>query len=185
MVERSKYTLTAEQLYALPDDGYRSELLHGLLVREPPVGYRHARVVARLTHLLDAWSATAGHGTVLAGDAGFVLARDPDTVLAPDIAFVLKARCPGPETEAFYFEGPPDLAIEVLSPGDRASRIDAKVADYLAAGVRMIWLVDPHARLVRVVRDTGVSQILRQDEELSAPDLLPGFAAPVAALFSD
>lgn len=124
-----------------------------------------------------------GLGVVLAGDVGFVLTRDPDTVRAPDIAVLLKSRHPDAGTAVGFHDGPPDLAVEVLSPGDNPRRVQAKVDDYRRAGVCAVWVVDPAACKIRALRAPGTDEILASGDLLTAPDLLPGFSVPVENVF--
>lgn len=181
MSSRPKPTLTAADLYRLSDDDDRLELVRGYLVREPPVGERHGRVVTRITFFLEEWSMRTGNGVVLTGDVGFVLARSPDTVRAPDVAVL--ARRPRTDSPPTFHEGPPDLAVEVLSPGDRPQRLQAKLDDYWQAGVLLTWIVDPAAREVRIFQPPEPDQVLACGDVLTAPDVLPGFSVPVADLF--
>ena len=183
MASSSPRTYTVDDLYRMPDDGCRYELSHGWLVREPTVGARHGYVVTQVAHLLRTWADESGAGAVLTGDVGFVLARDPDTVRAPDIAFVGHDRCPDPFSMTGPVIGPPDLAVEVLSPSDGPARLRPKLADYRRAGTPLVWLVDPAAREVRVCEQSGTDRVFLQSDRLSAPDVLPGFVTTVAALF--
>jgi Uma2 family endonuclease len=135
--------LTAEDLYELPDDGYRYELLRGMLVSEPRPSFEHGRCVARFTTILSTFVESHRLGIVVAGDPGFILARRPDTLRGPDVAFVTAERASKIDPAAAWFSGAPDLAVEVLSPHDRVNDVLAKVSDYLAAGCRMVWIADP------------------------------------------
>ncbi|MGI0150302.1 MAG: Uma2 family endonuclease, partial [Thermoplasmata archaeon] len=145
-------SLTAEEFYRLPDIGRPQELIEGFVVSEPVPAFRHGAVLVRMSSLLDSYVRSQGLGIVLAGDAGFVLSRRPDTVRGPDVAFISKERLREIGSPRTYFEGAPDLAIEVLSPGNRPGDVRSKVADYLAAGTRLVWCVDPAKRRVRVYR---------------------------------
>jgi Uma2 family endonuclease len=120
-------------------------------------------------------------GRVLVGDAGFKLATDPDTVRGPDLAFIRRDRLPHP-SPAGYAAFAPDLVIEVLSPGDRPGEILAKVADWLNAGTRLVWIVDPERRLARVYRDDGTEQIVTADQALDGEDVVPGFRCALATV---
>ncbi|MGH7675591.1 MAG: Uma2 family endonuclease, partial [Gemmatimonadales bacterium] len=111
----------------------------------------------------------------------FTLARDPDTVRAPDIAFISRARLPDPEPVG-YPELAPDLAVEVLSPGDRPGELLAKVADWLNAGTRLVWIVDPERRLARVYRQDGSETLLNAEDDLSGEGVVPGFAVMLAEI---
>jgi Uma2 family endonuclease len=174
---------TVDDLYALPDDGLKYELQAGVLLSEPLPGFLHGRVAARVVQLLGVHVAQHGLGHVLACDAGFVLARDPDTVRGPDVAFVSKARAAAHADLLRAFEGAPDLAVEVLSPSNRADAIHGKVADYLEGGTRLVWLVDPACETVTAYRALLAPRILAGDEELDGDDVVPGFRTKVTALF--
>jgi Uma2 family endonuclease len=175
--------VTAEQLYELPDDGSRHELLRGTLVSEPVPSRLHGRAVARLAELLRAFVGSRRLGVVYAGDAGFVLARDPDTVRGPDVAFVSAERERQADSVAPYFPGAPDLAIEVLSPSDRPREVLGKVSDYLTAGSRLVWVVDPLNEEVQVFRSPFTPRNLAGDDVLDGEDVLPGFHLRVASIF--
>lgn len=175
--------LTAESLYRLPDDGWRYELIEGWLVSEPLPKPRHGRVVSRVCARLETFASAHGLGAVYAGDAGFVLRRGPDTVRGPDVAFVSRARVAAIEDPDRYIEGAPDLAVEVRSFGDRTGEVHAKVADYLAAGCPLVWVVDPAKLTVTVYHELLAPDVIAADGELSGEDVLPGFSAPVSELF--
>ena len=129
---------------------------------------------------LEGFVRPRGLGTVYTGDTGFILARSPDTVRGPDIAFVSSGRREILEDEDRFLPGPPDLAVEVLSPGDRAGRIREKVADYLTAGTRMVWVVDPARGRVNVYRALLSPRTLQPGDEVEGEDVLPGFRAEVS-----
>jgi Uma2 family endonuclease len=177
--------LTVDDLYALPDDGSKYELLVGTLVSEPLPGFRHGQVTARISALLVAHVDARRLGAVLAGDAGFVLGRRPDTVRGPDVAFVSRERSQRVEDRGRAFEGAPDLAVEVISPSNTAPAIHAKVADYLTAGTRLVWVVDPTPgrETIAVYRSLLTPSVLSPDDELDGEDVVPGFRVRVATLF--
>jgi Uma2 family endonuclease len=180
----SKRLLTEDDLAAMPEDGFRHELQAGLLVAEPRPFLLHAQVQARVIELLTGFVRLHGLGRVL-GDGGFLLARDPDTVRGPDVAFVTLARWKTVTDKGRFFRGAPDLAVEVLSPSNRAGEMHAKVADYLAAGARLVWIVDPKRRSVTAHRTLLAPRRFGADEVLDGADVLPGFAIPVASIFED
>lgn len=175
--------LTEADLYRLPDDGLRYELVAGHLVSEPPPGFRHGGVAAQLVARLVLFNASARLGRITSNDTGFVLHRDPDTVRAPDIAFVANERLASAGYTTRCFPGPPDLAVEVLSPRDDPRAMVAKVAEYLSAGTRLVWLVDPEARSVMVYDNLFSPRELSERDLLGGGELLPGFEVLVADLF--
>jgi len=174
--------LTDSDLDRLEDDGYRYELRAGLLLREPPPGFGHGRVQMRLAAALAAFVRAQALGEVVP-DVGFVLALDPDTVRQPDLAFVQTARLSLLKDDTRRFPGAPDLAVEVLSPSDRPGDVHAKVADFLAAGTRAVWLVDPRHRSVICYRSLLEPRRLVEEDVLEGEDVLPGFSIAVAAIF--
>ena len=175
--------MTAEQLYELPDDGLRYELLRGTLVSEPVPSRLHGRTVTRLSKLLSNYVDPRRLGVVYTGDTGFVLARQPDTVRGPDVAFLSAQRERETKNERPYIPGAPDLAIEVLSPNDRTREVLGKVSDYLAAGCRLVWVVNPAREEVSVFRSPFAPRILTGEHVLEGEDVLPGFSVTVAELF--
>jgi Uma2 family endonuclease len=183
MGEHAPQMVTAEDLYRLPEDGLHHELVQGRLVNEPPPGARHGAVAARITYLLSQYTEAHRSGIVLANDTGFILHRSPDTVRAPDVAWLRRERYLALENDALMIPGPPDIAIEVLSPGNRPAEIHAKVADYLAAGCTLVWVLEPGTREVHSYRQLLAPEILRGNATLRADDLLPGFSLRVDALF--
>jgi Uma2 family endonuclease len=174
--------MTERELMELPDDGYRHELQEGFLLAEPPPAPRHGALHARLSRLLGNFVAGTPLGAIYC-DTGFLLSRDPDTVRSPDVAFVSRARIEGHADESRYFAGAPDLAIEILSPSNQPGDIHAKVADYLAAGATLVWIVDPQTRTVTTYRTLLAPKLKRGDAALSGEDVLPGFEIAVGAIF--
>jgi Uma2 family endonuclease len=121
-------------------------------------------------------------GYVTTNDAGTLLERDPDTVRAPDVAYFTDARKYG-ELHPKYGEEPPVLAVEVLSPNDRVNRVLRKVDDYLDNGVRLVWLIDPEDRTVRIYRPGQPSQTITAEQEIDGGEALPGFRAAIRDFF--
>jgi len=173
--------LTADELQHVYVPDKRVELVRGLLVVRELPGMRHARVAMDLALALGAHVRAAALGRVYA-EAGFKLASNPDTVRGPDVAFIRRDRIPDPEPTGFAHFAP-DLVVEVISPGDRAGEVLAKVADWLSAGTRLVWVLDPARRVARVYRDDGTEQILTADESLDGGDVVPGFSCPVGEIF--
>ena len=176
--------LTAEDLYALPDDDRGYELVEGRLVVSEPPGWAHGSIALHAGAVLLAFVRSRGLGAV-AVESGYVLARRPDTVRGPDISFVRTERLPGRDVAYRYYEGAPDLAVEILSPDDRATEVARKVAGYLRAGTRAVWVLDPESRTLVVHTPDGLARLHTSDDTVDGGDALPGFSAPVAALFPD
>lgn len=177
--------LTLENLDSMPEDGLHHELQAGVLVSEPLPGFRHGKTALRIGRLLGDHVGRHGLGEVVGNDTGFVLAREPDTVRGPDVAFVSKKRLAALEDATKAFPGAPDLAIEVLSAGNTAAAMHAKVADYLAAGTRLVWVVDPEREAVTIYRSLLSPRTLSRGQELEGEDVVPGFRLAVAELLDD
>ncbi|HEV8265035.1 MAG TPA: Uma2 family endonuclease [Gemmatimonadales bacterium] len=169
---------TAEDLLHFREPGKTAELVRGvLIVREPPSTGHGARA-ARLTLRVGAFVEQHGLGEVFAQDTGFKIERDPDTVRAPDVAFVARERL-AQIPEAGYAEIAPDWVAEILSPGDRPGEVLEKVGQWLGAGVRLVWILDQVRRDARVYRADGTVSILALDDDLDGEDVLPGFRCPL------
>jgi Uma2 family endonuclease len=148
-----------------------------------PAGFQHGHLGAKLAQILLNFAEPRGLGAVTGSETGFLIARDPDTVRAPDAAFVRAERLPPADPRGF-FPGAPDLAVEVLSPSDRASEVSAKVRDWLEAGAGAVWVIDPENETVTVYRTPGEAAILGISDTLPGGDVLPGFAVPVREIFA-
>jgi Uma2 family endonuclease len=172
--------LTADDLLVLSREGQRWELVRGVLVEMTPTGDIHGVVTMWLGHLLLAYVDEHDLGEVTAAETGFRLATDPDTVRAPDVGVILKERLV-PLTGGYYPLAP-DLAVEVVSPGDSASLIHDKVRDYLQAGTRLVWIVYPSSRTVAVHTAQG-AETFSGDDVLSGELVLPGFSLAVSEVF--
>lgn len=170
---------TADELLRMPDDGYRYELVQGELIRMSPAGTRHGRIGTRIAARLALFAEERRLGVVVSGDTGFILSRNPDTVRAPDAAFVRADRYV--DTDRF-FPGPPDLAIEVISPTDLYTEVDAKTREYLEAGTRAVVIVNPRTRTVRVHRHSGVTEVT---SVLEVEDVVPGWKMSIEELFAE
>ena len=147
-----------------------------------PAGSEHGWVVMNIAAPLAVFVKQRSLGRVFGAETGFWIERDPDTVLAPDVAFVTAQRTSG-KLAAGFFTGPPDLAVEVLSPGDRAGEVLAKVQKWFDAGCRAVWVADPRTRTVTVCRSRREIVVLGESETLSGGDLLPNFSLPVSDVF--
>lgn len=173
--------VTADELERMPEDDFRYELVRGRLIRMSPVAPRHGGVTVTLASLL--WTHVRAHrlGRVWT-EVGFRLFDNPDTVRAPDVAFVTADRLPAPDAAGFY-RGAPDLAIEVLSPDDRPADVRRKVRDYLSAGTPMVVVVDPAARTVTVHGRRATPRIFRDADTLDLDPIVAGFRVSVGSVF--
>ena len=175
--------LTAEQYARLDDDGsYRLELERGRVIREPLPGETHAELCVRLGHFLYDFVERNGLGRVL-GEVGVITERDPDTVRGPDLAFTSRARMNAYPAPGFL-DSAPDLCVEILSPSNRAARMQQKVVEYLDAGARLVWVIDPIGKRATVYRSTTDIQLLGLNDILDGHDVLPGFHLPMSRLFA-
>ena len=172
---------TASELFEMPDDGFRYELVKGELRKMSPSGGEHGGVVYNLTGLLAPHTKDIGQG--FGAETGFKIASDPDTVRAADITFVRRERIPGAGIPKNFWELAPDLVVEVLSPGDTFSEVQEKVEDWLNAGVRAVWIVDSKRRIVTVYRSLTDVTRLSEGDELDGGDVVPGFRCKVSEIF--
>lgn len=173
--------MTAEELLSVHLPHKRVELVRGTLVVRKPTGFTHGRVTANLSLRLGMHVQQATAGQLFAAETGFTLTRHPDTVRAPDVAFVRRERLPVAEPHGFA-ELVPDLVVEVLSPDDRAGEVLAKVADWINSGTSLVWVIDPERRMARVYRQDGTETLVTATETLSGEDVLPGFSCPLEAI---
>jgi Uma2 family endonuclease len=171
--------VTAEGLQKLPHDDYRYELMAGRVIRMSPVDWLHGATVACLIARLRPHVEAAQLGRVVT-DVGFILARNPDTVRAPDLAFVRRDRIP---PERGFFDGAPDLAVEVLSVDDRPTEVLTKVDEYLTYGVPLVLVLDPDQKTVCIFRRLAPPILVGADDELDVSDVIPGFRCPVREVF--
>jgi Uma2 family endonuclease len=175
---------TIADILALPDDAHRYELVRGELRRMSPAGRKHGRLIMNLSTPLDQFVREQQLGVVYAAETGFILDTNPDMLRAPDIAFVRLERVDATSDDEGFFPGPPDLAIEFISPSDLYTDVDEKVLDYLSSGTRMVVIVNPRKKTVTVYRSRTDISILTNDDILDVGDLLPGWSLPVGAIFS-
>jgi Uma2 family endonuclease len=175
--------VTAERLWELPEaaDGARLELFQGELIEMTPAGGKHGKCCGLITAALVQYAKGHGAGHVATNDTGIFLERDPDTVLGPDLVYWSRARLA--EMPEGFVQVPPDLVVEVVSPSDTQNHAHRKVLHYLDHGVRAVWVVDPATETVMVYRSRQEIRVLSKDDEISAPDVLPGFSCRVGEFF--
>ena len=180
---RIERLLTAEEFWALPDvPGKRYELVRGEPVEIPPAGAAQGLIVSSICYLLLTFVSSRELGCVCGDGVGYILARDPDLVRIPDVSFVARERVPAGGIPEGFWPLAPDLAVEIVSPNDRAEEVQGKVREYLAAGSRLVWVVWPRLRLVTVHEAGGGYRELGPDDDLDGGDVLPGFRVRVAEL---
>lgn len=179
----SPQLVTADELMRLPSDGSRYELVRGELQARSFMGAEQGVVTAALTGLLGAFVKEHALGVIFAAGAGFQLAYEPDTVLAPDIAFVERQRFAATGLSRKFWQGAPDLAVEVLSPSDRAGKAADKAQTWLAHGTHQVWIIDPKNRTVTIYHREGQVVALSEADALEGGDVVPGFVCPVRKIF--
>jgi Uma2 family endonuclease len=180
-VETSNKIITADELLRMGDIG-RCELVYGELIMMSPAGAEHGEVAARLGVFVGAFVIENALGKIFAAETGFKLATDPETVRAPDVAYVEKSRVAlGMRTRGF-FTGPPDLAVEVVSPDDTKREVADKVNMWLAHGTKSVWVADSEAMTIAIHRTAQLPIVFKIDDVLK-DDLLPGFELPLRKVF--
>lgn len=181
-------TMTTEEMLALPENGFDRELIHGQLLETAMTrrNRRHSRSMISVGYLLQAWlkDQPEPRGEIVGGEAGFRLLRDPDTTVGVDVAYVSADLAGRSAEDAFLFEGPPVLAVEILSPSETQQDVADKIGVYREAGVALVWIVDPRFKTVQVHRRGEEPELFNVRQELSGEPHLPGFRVPVAQLFS-
>ena len=175
--------MTAEELLAMSDDSNRYELVKGELRMAPPPGSEHGEITMNLAGPLYQHVKSNNLGGVFAAETGFKLESNPDTVRAPDVAFMRRERALKMGRSPGYSSGAPDLAVEVLSPSDRTIQVEEKVAAWLEAGARLVWVASPKLRTVTVYRSLVDITVLTEQDRLEGDDVVPGFQIKVADIF--
>jgi Uma2 family endonuclease len=179
--------MTTEELLALPVDGVERWLIRGEL-REKPMTVRnrfHSRALVLVGQCLLNWldKQPEPRGQVLGGEAGVRLRRTPDSTVGVDVVYVSAETVAQQTDDTTLIDGVPVLAVEILSPSDTQEEIHEKVGEYLRVGVRIVWVMDPADRTVRVYGPDAGPQLFNEFQELTGDPHLPGFRAPVARLF--
>lgn len=178
--------MTADDLLHLPRGRWRYELVRGELRQMSPSGHVHGKVAARALGRLMPFVQEHGLGETYAAETGFLLRRNPDTVRAPDVAFVTAEKLASLSLSPDgFFPGPPDLAVEVVSPSESYSEVEEKVAEWLEAGCRAIVVLDPRRRVATVYRPGVKMTTLASTDHLSLPDLLPGWSLSLDEIFRE
>jgi Uma2 family endonuclease len=178
-----EHITTADQLFGMPDDGYRHELRYGELRRMSPPGARHGWIAARVAARLNAYAELHDLGVVLV-ETGFLLSRDPDLVRGPDVSFVRRGRVPADGLPLQYWPGAPDVAFEVVSPDDTDVEVKERADDLLRHGTGMVVVIEPDRLRVAVHHSARDVRILTEDDEFEGGDVLPGFRLAVRDLFT-
>jgi Uma2 family endonuclease len=168
----------------MPDDGKRYELVRGELKTMSPSGQRHGRIAQRFASRLSQFVEKRGLGVVYAAETGFRLSANPDTVRAPDVAFVTRARVEEVGDIEGFWPGAPDLAVEVLSPGDTYTEVEEKALVWLNAGARAVIVIDPRRSTLTVYRSRSDITVLSEEDSFEGGDLIPGWILRIGELFA-
>ena len=174
--------LTAEEFWQLPDTNLQRALVRGEVVERMPPGGLHGAIASELNAQLRIW-AKQGPGGCVGVESGFILARNPDTVRAPDVFYVRAERIPATGIPEGFWELTPDLAVEVVSPSESAEDIRDKVRDYLSAGTPLVWVIYPRSREVIVHTPDGIAKTYNTNALITGFEVLPNFTCVVASLF--
>ena len=175
--------LTAAELERIELPDKSTELVRGrLVIREPP-STEHGRIQANLAYFITDFVRRNRLGVVFGQDTGFRIASDPDTVRAPDVAYVARDRANQIPNRG-YAPLAPDLVGEIISPDDRPGELLTKVGDWLEAGAKLVWVVEPRVREARVYRRDGSLTIIQSNGSLDGEDILPGFSCALADVFA-
>ena len=178
-----EWLVTADELLDISARGEnRYELIHGKVRTMPPAGDEHGFTTSSVNARIHIYTEDHHLGYVFAAETGFLLERNPDLVRAPDVGFVRGERVKGKLTGK-YFPGAPDLAVEVVSPNDRADEVQEKVQDWLSHGTQLVWVVEPKSRTVTVYRPDGTANVLQATDTLDGEEVLPGFRFPLQRLW--
>jgi Uma2 family endonuclease len=176
--------MTAEEYTALPDSfDVPTELVKGALVKMPPVRPRHGEICLRIGHFLQSYLNVHPIGRVVCNDSGVITERDPDTVRGADVAYYSFERVPKGPLPDGLLDVSPDMVFEVLSPSDRWSEVQTKMAKYLDAGVRAVCIADDDTRSIHVFRPDRPLQVFRADDEFTLPEILGDFRVKVQRFF--
>ena len=177
--------MTADELLRLPRDGQHHELVRGELRTMPPAGFEHGQHTSKLDRSLGDFVEAMNLGQVVVGDIGFRLTTAPDTVRAPDVAFVSAERVRAAGRVTGYWPGAPDLVVEVISPNDLYTEVEEKVAEWLEHGARLVFVVNPRRRTVAVHRPDRPLRVLTIADTLDGEEIVPGWTLPLRELFGD
>jgi Uma2 family endonuclease len=178
MISRTR-SATAEDLLGLREDGCRYELIAGEIKKMSPAGSEHGRIAGRIFLRLAGHVEQHDLGATYAAETGFRIGSDPDTVRAPDAAFVSNERLAMAEKTVGYLPLAPNLAVEVVSPGDSFSEVEAKAANWLEAGTEMVIVADPRTQTMRIYRDADTIEVLHAADTLEADPIVPGWSLAV------
>jgi Uma2 family endonuclease len=182
MATLTQAPLTLEQFASLPAEGVRHEIDAGKLITLPPVKSLHSRIARSVFIAVQACLDDVGLSEAFS-EAGYILSEDPLTIRQPDVSVLSKDRIAATDADS-YFQGAPDLAVEIVSPSDSAQDLEIKIEQYLQAGARQVWVLYPKTKNIHVFSSGRSPRILDENQTLEGGDLLPGFSVRVASLFA-
>ena len=185
-VARAGRLMTAEELLNMPDDGHCYELVSGELLKMAPAGNRHGNLAHRIDRSLSRHVEDNNLGELYIAEAGYLLGSHPDTVRVPDLSFIRRERVDARGPVEGFWPGPPDLVVEVISPGDRLVEVQRKVDEWLESGALLVIVVNPraNARTVTVHQPGQIPQVLTEQDTLDGGAVVPGWRLPVREIFS-
>ena len=175
--------VAAEELLLMPEDGVRRELVEGEIRETNPAGYMHGRIAMNVSTPLDRYVREQGIGIVFAAETGFKISSNPDTVRAPDVAFVRRERIEEVGAVEGYWPGAPDLVGEVVSPNDSYTGVEEKVLAWLEAGTRTVVVVEPRTKTVTVRYSRTEIRVFTEGDVLDVSEVVPGWTMPVPDVF--
>jgi Uma2 family endonuclease len=177
------HVLKAEDFWHVPETRMRRALVRGEVMEALPPGGRQGVMASELTTRLRLW-AKSGPGGCVGVESGFMLTRDPDTVRGPEVLYVRAERMPHPGIPESYWEQPPDLAVEIVSPNASANAVHEQVRDYRAAGTSLVWVISPRTQKVVVHTPDGLARTYSRQDTLTHETILPEFTCVIAELFA-
>ena len=175
-----KKPVTIDDMYHMPKDGRKYELVDGEVVVSP-AGFRHAEIVGKIVHIVATYLDDNPIGKVYGDNTGVIFPNG--NLRSPDVFFVRSEKLPGGKSPITFGELVPDFAVEVLSPGDRSGQVAQKIGEFLEYGVPIVWLVDPEDQSVTVYRSLTQTQRFTSDDIIDAEPVLPGFSCKVSRFF--
>jgi Uma2 family endonuclease len=176
----AKKVWTDEEIMSLPDSGYSYELVNGELAMSPKNNPRHGRTCIKISTRMETFAEKHNLGWVFDSNTGFWMVNR--NLRAPDVSFITTARLPQ-EHEQGFFEGAPDLIVEVLSPTNRRGEMDERLRDFFESGTKLAWIINTDQQFAEVCHSLTDRKIVGSGGVLDGEDLLPGFKLPLAELF--
>lgn len=178
-------SVTIEEFYEKAMEGFRGELVRGELKETMPTSILHGIIAGRIAVIIGFFLMQNKIGEVLTAETGFRLFVNERTVRVPDVAFLSNEKLAEIEDFSKFFNGTPDLAVEVISPSESYDEVQGKLEDYLAAGVKIVWIVRPKQKSVTVYNSLFDFKTFQEDEEISGGEVLPDFKCRLQDIFGN